>query len=220
MTKPLYAVLGLTNDATADEIKNAYRSKSKDCHPNNAGNDGDEAKAKMWEAISTAYETLKDPEAKEKYDRTGEIKIDGASKINSSALQKVVNHFMKALTEGDADEHDIIAQARVAAREEVAAIEENVLSVKDQQEKFRKAQSRLKMKEANPDNPLDAALRTTIAEADRALEQLKRHEAVALRVLEILDRYDYESIIRQTITPSHNPSTTQWYYRGSTSTNF
>lgn len=54
MTKPLYAVLGLTDDATIEDIKRAYRAKAKECHPDKPENRDDEAKKKMWEAIKTA----------------------------------------------------------------------------------------------------------------------------------------------------------------------
>lgn len=58
-----YQTLGLTPDATADQIKKAYRSLAMKHHPDRGG---DQAKFKD---ISVAYETLSDPQKKAEYDQ-------------------------------------------------------------------------------------------------------------------------------------------------------
>ncbi len=70
MTKrDYYEVLGLNRNATADEIKKAYRKQAVQYHPDkNAGNV--EAEEKFKE-ISEAYEVLSDPKKREQYDRFG-----------------------------------------------------------------------------------------------------------------------------------------------------
>lgn len=57
-----YQTLGLKPDATADQIKKAYRSLAMKHHPDRGG---DQAKFKD---ISVAYETLSDPQRKAEYD--------------------------------------------------------------------------------------------------------------------------------------------------------
>lgn len=57
-----YQILGLKPDATADQIKKAYRSLAMKHHPDRGG---DQAKFKD---ISVAYETLSDPQKKAEYD--------------------------------------------------------------------------------------------------------------------------------------------------------
>jgi len=64
----LYNVLEVDRNATADEIKKAYRKLSKKYHPD--VNKDDNAEAKFKE-VSSAYETLSDPDKKSNYDRFG-----------------------------------------------------------------------------------------------------------------------------------------------------
>ncbi len=72
-----YETLGLTKAATADEIKKAYRklvrTSHPDLHPDDAG-----AEAR-FKAISAAYDILKDPETRARYD-AGEIDGVGAER--------------------------------------------------------------------------------------------------------------------------------------------
>lgn len=71
--KDYYDILGVSKDASDDEIKHAYRKLSKKWHPdiNKAPN----AEAKFKE-INEAYETLSDPQKRANYDQYGSA--DGA----------------------------------------------------------------------------------------------------------------------------------------------
>ena len=55
-----YKVLGVSPDATDEEIKQAYRRLAKKYHPDL--NPGDEAAAKKMQEINAAYEQIKNPE--------------------------------------------------------------------------------------------------------------------------------------------------------------
>ena len=64
-----YKLLGVSEDATKDEIKKAYRKMAKTYHPDANPNDK-EAEAKFKE-VSEAYEVLSDPQKKAAYDQFG-----------------------------------------------------------------------------------------------------------------------------------------------------
>ena len=69
-----YEVLGVGKEASADEIKKAFRRKAVELHPDKQG--GDEAKFKE---VNEAYEVLKDPSKKQRYDQFGHAGVGGAS---------------------------------------------------------------------------------------------------------------------------------------------
>lgn len=65
----LYAVLGVSKTATADEIKKAYRDAAFKYHPDR--NPGDSTAEEKFKKINAAYAVLGDPVQKEQYDRYG-----------------------------------------------------------------------------------------------------------------------------------------------------
>eukprot|EP01038_Epipyxis_sp_PR26KG_P015695 gene15695-21233_t len=58
-----YSTLGISKDATEQEIKRAYRKKAMVMHPDKGGN------AEDFKKLSEAYETLSDPKKKNIYDK-------------------------------------------------------------------------------------------------------------------------------------------------------
>ncbi len=69
-----YEVLGVTKDASADDIKKAYRKKAKECHPDLFPNDA--AKEAQFKEIGEANEVLSDPEKRARYDQFGHAGVD------------------------------------------------------------------------------------------------------------------------------------------------
>jgi molecular chaperone DnaJ len=68
-----YETLGVSKDASADEIKKAFRRQAVEHHPDRGG---DEAKFKE---LNEAYEVLKDGEKRKRYDQFGHAGVGGAS---------------------------------------------------------------------------------------------------------------------------------------------
>ena len=64
-----YEVLGVKNDATADEIKKAYRKMAIKYHPDK--NPGDKEAEEKFKEAAEAYDVLSDSEKRAKYDRFG-----------------------------------------------------------------------------------------------------------------------------------------------------
>ncbi|MDH4330348.1 MAG: molecular chaperone DnaJ [Candidatus Moranbacteria bacterium] len=72
MSKDFYEILGVSKDASDEEIKKAYRKLAHKYHPDKAG--GDEEKFKE---INGAYQVLSDKAKRQQYDQFGQT-FDGA----------------------------------------------------------------------------------------------------------------------------------------------
>lgn len=66
MSENYYAILGLNENATKDEIKKAYRALQMKYHPDK--NPGNLEAVNMTQKINEAYETLSDEQKKQEYD--------------------------------------------------------------------------------------------------------------------------------------------------------
>lgn len=77
MDKDLYSVLGVGEKATEDEIKKAYRKLARKYHPD--ANQGDKRAEEKFKEISDAYDILRDPEKRARYDdvRSGRAYFGG-----------------------------------------------------------------------------------------------------------------------------------------------
>lgn len=61
-----YTVLGVSDLATPEEIKRAYRARARASHPDSAGSPD----ANMFALVTGAYEVLRDPDKRAAYDRS------------------------------------------------------------------------------------------------------------------------------------------------------
>ena len=69
-----YEVLGVPKDASADDIKKAYRKGAMKYHPDR--NPGDKEAEQKFKEIGEAYEVLSDPDKKARYDQYGFAGVD------------------------------------------------------------------------------------------------------------------------------------------------
>ena len=72
--KDYYDILGVSRDASEDDIKKAYKKIMLKYHPDRMGNKSDKEKKEAEEIVKSAneaYETLSDPQKKQEYDNPG-----------------------------------------------------------------------------------------------------------------------------------------------------
>jgi molecular chaperone DnaJ len=79
--KDYYNILGLSDKASAEEIKKAYRQKAKQYHPDT--NPGDKTAEEHFKEVNEAYDILGDPKKRQKYDQ---LRVYGSPGGNSEWL--------------------------------------------------------------------------------------------------------------------------------------
>jgi len=77
-----YQELGVSRQASADEIRKAFRKLAKQLHPDK--NPGNKAAEERFKRVSAAFDLLEDAEKRKKYDR-GEIDADGRETMRGFA---------------------------------------------------------------------------------------------------------------------------------------
>ena len=74
MAKDYYALLGVSREATTEEIKKSFRKVARETHPDT--NPGDSAAEAKFRDAAEAYEVLSDPERRARYNRGDKIDLN------------------------------------------------------------------------------------------------------------------------------------------------
>ena len=88
-----YEVLEVAKNATADEIKKAYRKKAIQYHPDK--NPGDKEAEEKFKEAAEAYEVLSDPQKRARYDQYGFAGMGGAGGFSGGgmSMEDIFTHF-------------------------------------------------------------------------------------------------------------------------------
>ncbi len=85
-----YEILGVERTVSEDEIKKAYRKMAMKFHPDR--NPGDKTAETKFKEAAEAYEVLRDPEKRRRYDRFGHEAVAGAGQQFSN-FEDIFTHF-------------------------------------------------------------------------------------------------------------------------------
>jgi len=79
-----YEVLGVSKNATDAEIKSAYKKMAIKYHPDR--NPGDKEAEEKFKEAAEAYDVLRDPEKRQRYDQFGHEGLNGAGGFSSTSM--------------------------------------------------------------------------------------------------------------------------------------
>jgi DnaJ-class molecular chaperone len=109
METDLYQTLGLSEDATAQQIKESYRILVRLHHPD-ANPETREASEAMMKDVLRAYATLSDPEKRKRYDR--DERIREVERIQQSSDVRVIHHPTRHTTPSNVPQ-SLIGRVRI-----------------------------------------------------------------------------------------------------------
>ncbi len=95
--KDYYKILGVERTASADEIKRAYKKVAIKYHPDR--NPGDKEAEEKFKQAAEAYDVLRDPEKRKRYDQFGAEGVNGAGgfgggfNAESMDINDIFRHF-------------------------------------------------------------------------------------------------------------------------------
>ena len=84
MKEDYYEILGIGKNATAAEIKKAYRKKALEHHPDK--NPGDSKAEELFKKSAEAYEVLSNPDKKARYDQFGHAAFEGGGGFGGGGM--------------------------------------------------------------------------------------------------------------------------------------
>lgn len=173
-----YETLGVDRDVSDEKIKEAYRKRAQETHPDKGGNDGE------FQEIANAYAILKDPNSRAYFDRTGN-RPDQRGK-ESRAFEIIQIHFQRIL------EHDpdlgfkVLEVIRGQIEKSIASFKQEIAAINIHRRKIEKNKKRFKTKGDIP-NVLEAMIQSRISNLDQQKEDKEMVIEIHRLALHILD---------------------------------
>jgi hypothetical protein len=199
-----YELLGLQRDATELDIRKAYRRLAKTAHPDVGGD------PEMWEKLVHAHDVLTDPDLRARYDRTGEL---GTLKPDNAQAEEM--GFIAAAMQGMLEriEEQRIPPERV---DMLAALKQHINAETEQRHQQIAIMVRtvaacrdrfiVRDKVAEPVNRMAGMVTTMEHSIEQLIARSKVLDALALRALAVLERYEFrQDLAIEGPPPYHRP---------------
>jgi hypothetical protein len=189
MPPDLYAILGIGRDATAEQIKAAYRARAKHTHPDLGGD------AEKFGELTAAYDVLSDQERRARYDRDGTIEGQPIDQTLTKALGIIEQMMQQAIGQVGPDGvvyNDVVEKFQIALADSRAQLIRNLDQAKAEVPGLTKFAKRFSVEDGKK-NYLADMVNFKVAQRERAIanmeDALKWHD----RAAEILEAFSFEA---------------------------
>lgn len=175
-----YEELGVSENATDEEIRAAFRRKAKQNHPDRGGS------ADKMVVTNRAYETLSSPQRRLGYDRTGEDR----PQIDNAAQQFVMQIALEWMG-SEPNSGDLIADVTARLNSEDQASYEQIRVGTQYLDRLCKRITKIKYKGKGTDF-LRHLVAIKIRDTKQNIEKLKDRQKMLAQARIVLAAYDYE----------------------------
>lgn len=197
MNTNLYDILGLSKNATFEEIKSKYKSLAQQHHPDKGGD------PELFKEIKNAYEVLSDPISRKQYDTTGHF--ENRVNIRDEALERLSNLFFNIVPNINPDIDDLILIMKNETRRERQNINNNINLCNGYILKLNKVINKIKKKNEG-ENLLKMFAENQLKIHENELQNFIRQIEVINIAIEMLEDYQYGDVATL-IENFMNPST-------------
>ena len=184
MKKNLYKILGVTKKATKEDIKKAYREKSKIHHPDKGGSEEE------FNSISESYRVLVDDAKRKRYD-DGESINQILKPSNDKSLSIIGDMVCGIIENTDPTGQNILTLLKQLINTNIQQIELKILQLEKDIEKYKSFSKKIKRK-SKEDNFLIAVANSRIREKELVIEDGKRQLSDFQKAKEVLEDFDYD----------------------------
>ena len=192
MSHSLYDDLGVAHDATADEIKKAYKGKAKESHPDVGGD------TESMALITRAYSILSNPDKRRRYDETGETAA--TQPFQARFLSFCNQNWMKVVQNAQSVDHDDLIEEFVdQCHAIIETIERNISQTEKQLKVLEKVNKRLK-KKTGDDSTLIFIVNEQIQSHKASIKLMEEELVFMEQAIEVLETYGYDADPRPVAT--------------------
>lgn len=185
--KNLYEILEISQDATPEEIKKAYRELAVRYHP-----DKNPDAADQFAEINNANEILSDPERRAKYNATGDTRKEDFDQRFLGLIGQLLFTAIQT-ARGPIENADLIRSMVRSARQAVKISETACERYQEEAEQYRGIVKRMTPKE---NNPFIMILDSKINELTTLAGNLKNEIEFTTKAIDKLNdfKYDFEDL--------------------------
>jgi curved DNA-binding protein CbpA len=199
-----YSALGVSSDASPEEIKKAYRRKARETHPDFGGTD------EAFTPVAQAYAILSQPHLRERYDK-GESDV-AKHPFEVQVQDELASRFQEAISNivalGDwRDSGPILGNLQIEISGEISAAYSDIRKMIRSIAKLEKQRNRIKRKDGLPslfDQLLDTRIREGTGVIGKATERINLLEAVLIELAQYDEVADTATFpFAQLLWPGH-----------------
>jgi curved DNA-binding protein CbpA len=203
-----YEVLGISREATNDEIKTAFRRARSAAHPDREGGSDE-----LMALVNRAHDCLTDPDRRAVYDATGVDQPSGdqVKELTEQLLDKQASDSLRILFAQLIDEVDgweLLDAARRLVADQITGLQRKIGQAKGRVTKLTKKLGRVRVKPGAP-NLVEEVMQAAIDDANEQVENDEATLRIVQRCQQLLGNYDADkplpspAVIRR---PNYMPS--------------
>jgi|SRR3989304_1343316 len=181
-----YEILGVKKTASADEIKKAYRKKSKKTHPDKGGSNEE------FTEVNKAYNILKDAIKRKIYDETGST----GEKTEQSIYNEVATMFFSAIAENkDAINMDIVSYLLDKINANMSESIANIDGLRKRINDISKFRGKMKLKDefSSNDNIFEDLITGSIQTMEQEIRFWESFPEKLNKLKQIIEKYECDS---------------------------